>query len=299
MTDTDTQWPVPQGASEGTAIEQTRAVAEVVAMVKAAKTCPRDPQTAIRSMRESCGLYLVAERAFYRFPRGGKSVTGPTVHLMVELARCWGNITHGLTELRRDVTGGFSEMLAFAWDLEANDRVAHSFIVPHLRDRSDGPQELKELRDVYELTTNQGSRRQREALKKVIPPWFRAEAEDLCRSTLARGADKAKEPVPLPRRIADAIERFDGLGVRVSQLEAKLDQPRTEWTMYDVARLSVSYKAIVAEEVRVEEEFPKIGVTGAEIVAQHAAQAAPDVPPPSLPTGPPEGGWPPGEEPFK
>jgi len=275
MTDTTTPttWPVPQGASEGTAIEQTRAVAEVVSMVQAAKTCRREPEAAIAEMRQSCSLDIVAERAFYSYRKGGATIIGPTVHLMVELARCWGNITHGLTELRRDSAAGISEMQAWAWDLQSNTRVAHVFIVPHLRDRKDGAQELKELRDVYELTTNQGSRRVREAIKKVLPPWLVDDATTLCRATLEHGGG-----VALPRRIADAIERFDGLGVKVGQLEEKVGVPRADWTPYDVANLSISYKSIMARETRVDDEFPAVAVSAAEIAAQHGAKAATDEP---------------------
>jgi hypothetical protein len=179
--------PVGPAESQGTVIEQARAVAQVVAMVQAARQCPRNPDYAVAQMREARDQLAVAERAFYKFPKGGKSVTGPTVHLMDQLARTWQNIDHGMAELRRDITGGFSEAKVWAWDMEANYRVEQSFIVPHKRDTKDGPADLKELRDVYELVTNQSRRRVRESIRRVLPAWFVEEAIDRCNETLRTG----------------------------------------------------------------------------------------------------------------
>lgn len=261
----------PAGASQGTVIEQTRAVAVVVAQVQAARACPRDPDIAVERMREVCDQLAVAERAFYRYKRGKTPVTGPSVHLMDELARCWQNIDHGMAELRRDVPGGYSEAKVWAWDMESNYRAEQSFIVPHLRDTKDGPAPLKELRDIYELVTNQSRRRVRESIRRVLPAWFVDEAIDRCTTTLQTGGKNAK---PLPQRIADAVALFDALGVRVGQLERKLGHQRKEWTPFDVAELAVSYRTIRQGDASVDDEFPKEAVTGDEIRAQHAELAA-------------------------
>lgn len=266
----------PAGASQGTVIEQTRAVAVVVAQVQAARACPRDPDWAVMKMREACDRLAIAERAFYKFPKGRTTVTGPSVHLMDQLARCWQNIDQGMSELRRDIDAGYSEAKVWAWDMEANYRVEQSFIVPHLRDTKDGPAELKELRDVYELVTNQSRRRVREAIRRVLPAWFVEEAIDRCNETLRTGGRNGKA---LPQRIADALELFDALGVRVAQIEQKLGRPRAEWSPFDVAALAVSYRSIRDGDVSVAQEFPAVAVSGAEI----AAQAEPPEPVPSPP----------------
>src|SRR5512139_3483261 len=90
----------PVRIGQATAIEQSRAAAEVEAAVVVAQRVPRVVANAVDQMRQSCQQKRLAERAFYRYPRGGQTVTGASVHLARELARCWGNIQYGISELR-------------------------------------------------------------------------------------------------------------------------------------------------------------------------------------------------------
>jgi hypothetical protein len=148
---------IPGRLGQGTAVEQSRAVAEVQAAIVVAQQCPRNIQGALAEMRTSCQQLFLAEKAFYRFPRGGQTVSGPSVHLARELARTWGNVQYGLVEMRRDDEFGQSEMQAFAWDVEKNSRNSSTFIVPHFRDTKQGPKKLTDTRDIYEINTNNGS----------------------------------------------------------------------------------------------------------------------------------------------
>jgi hypothetical protein len=260
--------PTPSHLGQATAIEQSRAVAEVHAAIVVAQQCPRSIQAAMAAMRESCAQTALAERAFFRFPRGGQTVSGPSVHLARELARCWGNIQYGIAELRRDDEGGYSEMQAFAWDVQTNTRSAQIFVVPHKRDNRGGPQKLNDLRDVYENNANNGARRLREAIFAVLPPWFVEEAKDLCTRALTEGGGK-----PLAQRIADAIKAFEGLGITADQLVQKLGRPSGKWTEHDVAQLQVTYKSLQRGEVTVDEEFPPPRVTASEITKAPAPAA--------------------------
>lgn len=261
--------PQPGGAvaSQATRVEQSRAEAEVKAMVVVAQQRPRNIQMALAEMQQSCGLTAMAERAFYRYSRGGSAVTGPTVQLMRELARCFGNVTYGIAELRRDDAAGVSEMQAFAWDLQTNTRSAQTFIVPHTRDTRNGRTVLTDARDVYEATANQGARRLREAIRAVLPPWFVEQAVDLCNQTLKSGGGK-----PLPQRIADAVKLFGAIGVTADRLEAKQGRKRDAWTEHDVAQLGVIYKSIDRGEITPDEEFPAPAVTAEEITGQQAPE---------------------------
>lgn len=267
--------PSPGRIGQGTAVEQSRAAAEVLAAVEVAQRFPRDVQYARNQMIESCQQKYLAERAFYRFPRAGGAVSGASVHLARELARCWGHIQYGIVELRRDDEFGQSEMQAWAWDVQTNSRVSTTFIVPHLRDTKNGPSQLKELRDVYENNANQGSRRVREMIFAILPPWFVAEAKDLCNAALNSGGG-----VPLAQRIANAIEKFSAIGVTLAQLETKVGSPNGRWTPQDAAQLGVIYQSIQRGEIRKEEEFPPPAATEAEILAARAprptAPASPD-----------------------
>jgi hypothetical protein len=272
-----TRVAAPDRMGQATAVEQARAVAEVQARVVVARQCPRDIAAATRAMRETCAQMGLAERAFYSYPRGkdkkGKPIiiSGPSVHLARELARVWCNVEYSVNELRRDDTAGQSEMLAYAWDLETNTRNSAVFIVPHFRDKSDGrPQQLTDMRDIYENNANNGARRVREAIFNVLPVWFTEEAKALCERTLANGGGR-----PLAQRVADAIDAFENIGVKVPQLEARIGSGAAEWTPQDVAQLGILITSIRRNEISKEEAFPaaETGVTAADIGAP-AAQPA-------------------------
>lgn len=258
--------------SQATAIEQSRAVAEVQASVLVAQQNPRNKAFAVAEMREACAQTSVAERAFFEFRRSGQSVTGASIHLARELARCWGNIQFGVTELRRGERE--SEMQAFAWDLETNARTATTFIVPHVRDTQAGSKDLVNMRDIYENNANNGARRLREAIFTVLPGWFVDEAQELCRKTLEKGGD-----VPLPQRVANGIAAYEAIGVTRAQLESKIGRPSADWTVSDVVNLGVTLKSIRAGDLSRDDEFPAVRVTAAEIAAAQApapAAAAPE-----------------------
>lgn len=255
---------LPSRIGQGTAVEQSRAVAEVQAAIVVAQQCPRNVQAAITEMEQSCRQLALAERAFFRFPRSGQTVAGPSVHLARELARCWGNVQYGLAELRRDDEYGQSEMQAYAWDVQTNTRNSSTFVVPHKRDTKEGAKQLTEMRDIYENNANNGARRVREAIFAILPPWFVEQAKDLCNKTLKEGGGK-----PLAQRVSEAIKAFEALGVRLDQLEVKIGQPSGKWTEHDVAQLVITYKSLQRGEIRVEEEFAPPPVTSEEILAKN------------------------------
>jgi hypothetical protein len=163
--------------------------------------------------------------------------------------------------MRRDDEYGQSEMQAFAWDVQTNSRNSSTFIVPHRRDTKDGPKQVTDMRDIYELNTNNGSRRVREAIFAILPPWFVEEAKDLCNATLRNGGGK-----PLNVRVADAIKAFEGLGVTVDRIENRFERASDKWTEHDVAQLLVIFKSIQRGEVTVEDEFPAPRVSADELI---------------------------------
>jgi len=262
---------LPARVGQGTAVEQSRAVAEVQSAIVVAQQCPRNIPAAISEMELSCGQKMLADRAFYRFNRGGESgnVTGATVHLARELARCWGNVQYGLVEMRRDDSYGQSELQAWAWDVQTNTRVSTTFIVPHKRFTRRGVTALTDMRDIYESNANNGARRVREMIFSVLPPWFVEQAKELCNKTLEHGGG-----IPLPKRIADAIKGFEGIGVKLDRLEAKLG-PSGKWNAHDVAQLGIIYTSISRGETTADEEFPPERVTAEEITASVSKTKAP------------------------
>lgn len=264
--------PAPTRIGQATAVEQSRAVAEVQSAIVVARQFPRVVTESLQAMRDACKLEALAERAFFRYSRGGGQITGPSVNLARELARCWGNVQYGITELRRDDREGISEMQAWAWDVETNTRSVNTFVVPHLRDTRDGQKRLTDVRDIYENNANNGARRLREAIFAILPAWFTEEAKELCMATLRDGGGK-----PLAQRVADAIAAFGKLGVTAPELERKLGRASKDWTELDVATLTTVYRSLQRGETTREEEFPDAEpqrTTTAELLAEPASKPA-------------------------
>jgi hypothetical protein len=269
--------PAAPRLSQGTAIEQSRAVAEVQAAAIMARQFPRDEQRAIRAMQEACARTAMAKVAFYEYRRGGERVTGPTVKLLQELARIWGNVALGITELSIDHQVGESEMLAYAWDLESNTRVAQIVIVQHVRDKTVDGQKvsvaLEDRRDVYEANTSNAARRLREAIRRVLPSWFVDEAEDRCRHTLENPGDG----LTLAQRVAQVLRGLEnGFGVERRRAEARVGKPASEWTAWDVAQLTITAESIKRGELDVADAFP-LRATAAEVTGTTTPAPAPAV----------------------
>jgi hypothetical protein len=271
---------------QATAVEQSRAVAEVQAAVIVAQQCPRSVPAAITAMEEACAQIELAARAFFSYPRAGEPVNGPSVHLARELARCWGNIQHGITELARDDTRGESEMQAWAWDVQTNTRSSNTFLVPHKRDTKKGVKELTDMRDIYENNANNGARRLREAIFSVLPAWYSARAQALCQVTIEGGGGK-----PLAVRIADAVKAFEKLRVSPARIAAKFRHASVdELTATDVAQLGVVYDSLKQGTVTVDDEFPAEPdrITPADLAPpKNASPAGTETTPHSAPSGPP------------
>ncbi len=264
MTDTEfSPDPRKQVPERSNATEAARAVAEVQAPITAAQAKPRDTTRAMEEMKRSASTIAMAEIAFYRYARGGEQITGPTIQIAMELARCWKNMSYGIRELRRD--GSESEMQAFAWDLEANVRVSTDFIVPHERSKKTGKVQLSDARDIYENNTNNASRRLREMILRVLPPWYREEAVTACHRTLEKG----KGDTPLPVRVNSMLEAFAKLGVSRERVEARLGGKADTMTPVDLANLGIVYRSLQRGETTKDIEFPS---TTAMDVARQLAQ---------------------------
>lgn len=253
------QMPIGIAGSQGTTIEQSRAVAEAQAAVVLAQAVPRNVNTCRALLRRSCSQPFVAEAAFYKFSRGNQTIRDLTVAVARELATCWGNMEHGISELARDDRAGVSEVKAWAWDQERNVRSSTTFIIPHRRDRTDksGPVErkvqdpLETLRDIGDNNLNVGGRRLRMAIFAVLPEWFVQEARAELENTIRKG-----DGSPLAERVTAAINLFDQLGVSVDRIELKLGRPADRWNEFDIAELLVSHRSLARHEITADEEFP-------------------------------------------
>lgn len=256
-------FPVPSTVGQATAVEQSRAIAQVQAAVVMARQFPRSEQHAIAQMRDACGRIELARRAFFSFNRAGQTVSGATVYLARELARIWRNIDYGLNELKRDDEHGQSELQAYAWDLETNSRSTRTFVVQHGRDTKTGRKKLTELRDIAENNNNFGARNVREMIFAVLPQWFTDMAEQVCRETMNNGGGE-----PLPVRADKAIAAFSRARINREQLEDKVGAPVDEWTHADVTDLEILYGSLARKEITRDEAFPPRRTTVEELTGE-------------------------------
>jgi hypothetical protein len=200
------------------AIESERAVAEAQGKLVIAKRFPRDPYEAFQRVIDSCRRPGLAQSAFYNYSRGGQNISGPSIRLAEELARCWGNIDYGLRELSN--REGVSEMEAYAWDLETNTFSSQKFTVKHIRDTKSGSYDLTDQRDIYEITANLGARRLRARILAILPDDLVDAAVGECRKTIAGKSDE-----PMPERIKRMISKFTSIGVSAQMVETYLKHP--------------------------------------------------------------------------
>lgn len=262
--------PAPRPAiSQATAIEQQRAIAEVQAAVVVAQNCPRDIARAEADMYDSCGRMAMAEQAFYAVENRGK---GPSVHLMRELARIWGNVQFGVNELARNDDKGESEVQAWAWDVQTNTRSSRTFIVPHQRMKKGNRVDLTDLQDIYLNNQNIGARAVRECIATVLPRWFTETAQDVCQETLEVGDGE-----PLVERINNMINGFGALGIGVKQMEARLGKPRDKWNAGDIAQMKIAYTSVTRDGIDKDELFPVVSAQSstADILTGEASAPAP------------------------
>lgn len=250
---------VARQISQATAIEQSRAVAEVQAAVIVAQNVPRDINRAIAEMRDSCGRLAMAEQAFYQVPNRG---TGPSVHLARELARIWGNIEHGSNEMRRDDEASVSEIQGFAWDKQTNTRTSRTFIAPHEKMKAGARLRLTDLGDIQNNNNSVAARAVRECILNVLPKWFVEDAQNICRQTLVNG-----EGEPLPDRITRMVDAFHGIGITEKQIETKLGKKRGQFDAGDVAQMGITYTSITRDGHDKNELFPPTAETAEQLAA--------------------------------
>ena len=216
----------------------SRQAQEVQAAMVVAKRFPRDEAQAMDRILNACQRQSLAEAAVYEYPRGGETVTGPSIRLAEALAQNWGNVDFGVIELEQ--RPGESQVMAYAWDLETNTRQSKVFTVPHVRKTRNGTSPLTDPRDIYEMVANQGARRMRSCILGIIPGDVVDAAVAQCDKTL-KSANKA----PLEERIVTMCSKFqDDFQIGKEALEAYIGRKSKAFSEADVVRLAKVYRSL-------------------------------------------------------
>ncbi|MEA4932590.1 MAG: hypothetical protein VB071_03235 [Lawsonibacter sp.] len=236
----------------------SRQAQEVQAAMIVAKKFPRNEMDAINRVLRSCDRPSLAERAIYEYPKGGTSVTGPSIRLAEAMAQNWGNLDFGIVEL--DQKSGESTIMSYCWDLETNTRQTKIFTVPHIRQTKKGAQMLTDPRDIYEMVANQGARRLRACILGVIPGDVVDAALDACQKTLA-----GKSKLPLVDRVRKMVRAFqDDFGVPKEALEQYAGFKAEAFTEQTVVRLRGVYQSLKDGMASREQYFDLSGVPAQE-----------------------------------
>lgn len=214
----------------------TRATAEVQAAYVIAKKFPRNEEECYTNIISSCKRKFLAEQAMYAYPRGGQTVTGPSIRLAEAMAQSWGNLDCGVREISQK--SGVSIAEAYAIDLQTNTRITKMFHVEHVRHTKKGVNRLTDPRDIYELVANQGARRLRACILGIIPGDVTEAAVEQCTKTMVNS------DVPMVDQIRKLVLAFDEIGVKVEHLEKRLGHNLDATIPTEIVNLRSIYKSI-------------------------------------------------------
>jgi hypothetical protein len=243
----------PQSTALSTAAAgvQARQIAEVQAAMISAKKFPRDEGQAIAKILKTCERQGFAENAEYSYPRGDKTVTGPSIKMAEEMQRAWGNIQSGVMELER--LDDKSLCQAYAVDLETNTRAEIAFTVEHYIDTRNGKRRVTDSRDINGLILNYGNRIKRNCILSLIPDDIVDMALQQCQETLKRSAGVKK----LEDRIAAMLSKFSEIGVSSQMIAVRLKHNTQSISERELTQLGKIYNSIKQEAGTIEQYFPQ------------------------------------------
>jgi len=231
-----------------TKVEQQRAIQEVQAQVILARRFPRDINLARKKILDECKRPRFAEIALYQYPRGKKKnsagqwvaniVAGPSIRLAEVMARSMQNIKFGVREISQQ--DGWSDVQAFAWDMENNVIETRDFMVKHVRKSGDKEIKLTDARDIYEMVANQGARRMRACILSLIPKDVQDEAQEEVDKTSMNNlaGEKGVE------RIKKMLDKFTALEVTQKMIETKYGVKLKSLTVENWAELAGIYNSL-------------------------------------------------------
>ena len=200
---------------------QQREIAEVQAKLLMAERFPRDEVAAMDRILNAFTRPTLAEQAQYQYAKGGSDVSGPSIRSAEAVEQMWGNLEFGFHEVSRGrgengVT--YSEVEAFAFDLQYRTRRALTFQVRHWRDTKRGGYQLKDEREIYELMANMAQRRVRACILAVIPGDVIEAAMKQADTTLHAKADTS------PEAMARMVEAFAAFDVTKEHIEKRIQR---------------------------------------------------------------------------
>lgn len=210
------------------------ALQEIQGAIFLAKQFPRNENQCFGKLMEACKRKTLAEKAAYSFPRGGSTVSGPSVNIARVAAQIYGNVRWGLDILRADEDDMTIE--GWAWDIENNVKVTAQDNFKKLVFRKNGGWVKPDERDLRELVNRRGAILVRNCLLQILPKDLIEDALAMCRKILK---SEIKDPKGEAKRM---IVQFADYGVTVEQLQEYTGQ--TDWDADTLVELQEILTAI-------------------------------------------------------
>lgn len=249
--------PMPSNGIEITSVNElgvastvASAQQEVQAAIFLAKKFPRDPRAAWSSMMKACQRPNFAKRVRWTKPQGGSPISGPSVHLAREAARCWGNIRFGF-----DIIYDSEEdrvIRCWAWDMETNTKPFQDMLIKRRIQYKDKQTQKTMYRtatdlDMLSLTNSQAARGVRNCLFNLLPVDLIEDSVEAALKTMrSNTGDPDKEKKSL-------IFRYSKLGVTIEMLDRCVGT--SSWSPEHIITLTELLQAIKEGEAKVDEVF--------------------------------------------
>ena len=232
--------------AEGEELTKSAAVARETSAIQSAfaiaKRFPRKMDSVYSKVIDACKNKKFAANATYRFPRGGRSIQGPTAPFAREMKRMFGNIWSGVV-----ITYDGPEMRkikGYAWDLESNTYSEVEDEFKKLIQRKDPKTDRTEWvtpdeRDLRELTNRRAALVIRNCLLELFPDYLIEEAQEECEKT--RVAEAERDPQALAKTL---IRSFGDLRVGGDMLTGFLGHDISSASPQELTVLREIYKSI-------------------------------------------------------
>lgn len=241
-------------------VAETKEVAEIKAKMYLARQFPRDINMCLVNILRECESPRLAEIAQYEYPKGDTVVKGPSIRLVEVVARHFGNMLSGITELDRN--GNRSTVKVYAWDLESNYADEKIFEMDFVRNLKGGRSyQITDEREKYEFMANYAARRKRACIQAVIPGYIIDEAVAACEATLEAAMKKGKDgkEKTIDEIRTDMLNAFIALAdwITPEMLGGVVGKDFDKLNTKDVVKLRNLYNAIKDGFVKAEVAFGK------------------------------------------
>lgn len=201
------------------------ALAEVKFAMEMALAYPRDEDESRAKLMVCCKRFAFADKALYKYRRGGATVEGPSVQMAKEIGKRWRNIRWGQQVIHDDETS--RTVRCYAWDMESNTKqeadVQFEKKVQRKTGGKDSPAEwvpCTDERELLELTNRNASKGVRNCIIALIP-WDLVQDLVLeCKATVAR--EIKDDPEKFRKGV---IANFAKLGISPKELVAYVGRP--------------------------------------------------------------------------